>query len=168
MARAFVPPQPMLASSSFIDVPCLTNSRILQESVTEICVSYEAVRSTLLTSEGVQTAGGPAPYILLAAAVAVPLFAIAKFTYSSYIIPKAAEQLETETKELAPKLWNEVKEEFEDGQILEQRPDLMGQLFKKIQPYLLKELAEQMEEDMGLRSEEIPISDSSEGDTKED
>jgi hypothetical protein len=151
VVSAFAPPSPILAASSSVwtvTLPCL-----LENHVTLNC---EAARvSTLIISEDIY-ATGSVPYVLLAATIAVPILAIAKFLYSSYIIPEAAKQLESETKELAPKLWREMKDELEDGEILEQRPDLMEQLLTKIQPYLLKEIAEQMQEKSESEEEQPP------------
>lgn len=151
VVNAFVPPRPLLAASSPVwaaTLPCLMESHVPLNCVAERV-------STLCISEGMNTAGS-VPHVLVAATIAVPILAIAKFMYSSYIIPEAAKQLESETKELAPKLWREMKDELEDGEILEQRPDLMEQLFTKIQPYLLKEIAEQMQEESEAEEPEPP------------
>jgi hypothetical protein len=50
---------------------------------------------------------------------------------SSWIIPKAAEQIELQAKELDPSLWQEYASRLEPGEVLAMRPDLMQELGKK-------------------------------------
>ncbi|GAX09466.1 hypothetical protein FisN_6Lh155 [Fistulifera solaris] len=149
--NAFLPPRHILADSYSVwtvTVPCLLESYA--------SLTYEAAgSSTLFSPEDIYTSKS-VPFVLLAATIAIPILAVVKFLFSSYIIPEAAKQLESETKELAPKLWREMKDELEDGEILEQRPDLMEKVFTKIQPYLLKEIADQMQERSESEEDEQP------------
>lgn len=137
VATAFLLPRPLLASQSTLDIP-----HQLHDFPIECYETYVASSRTLLSMEPLkQLTGRLLPNVLLGVAIIVLLFAGAKLLYSFFILPEAAEQLESETKELAPKIWKDVNQKFEDGEKLEERPDLMQELFLRIRPYLDRELA---------------------------
>ena len=71
------------------------------------------------------------------------VFALAGLTYlfASILIPKAAEQLEKEAKELAPDLWEEYQAKLGEGETMATRPDLMQELGNKLQPLLDAKIA---------------------------
>mmetsp|Transcript_14071 Transcript_14071/g.18492 ORF Transcript_14071/g.18492 Transcript_14071/m.18492 type:complete len:192 (+) Transcript_14071:63-638(+) len=72
------------------------------------------------------------------------VFGAAGLTYifASFLIPKAAEQLERETKEMAPELWAEYEAKLEPGQVLAMRPDLMQELGNAMQPVIEQKIAD--------------------------
>lgn len=165
LTDALMPPQPFLPSTWILEPRCPVDSGVFHGSVGGTYANCEALSSTLLTFEDIshiQISGVSARNIVLVTTIVVFFLAGAKFLYSSYILPEGAKQLEAETKDLAPKLWKDVKNKIGDDEKLAERPDLMQELFKKIQPFLLKEIATQMEEEISL-SEEKPAPRSDHG-----
>ena len=84
----------------------------------------------------------------IAVGITAILFLLAGLTYltASVIVPAAAKELEKECKELAPELWDEYQTKLEPGQTMGQRPDLMQELGKKIQPLLDAKIERQFAE----------------------
>ena len=60
-------------------------------------------------------------FFIVLTAAAFGLTALAYIT-AAFIVPKAAEQLENDTKRLRPGLWEEYQAKLEDGQTMAQRP----------------------------------------------
>ena len=60
-------------------------------------------------------------FFIVLTAAAFGLTALAYIT-AAVIVPKAAEQLENDTKRLRPGLWEEYQAKLEDGQTMAQRP----------------------------------------------
>ena len=71
-------------------------------------------------------------FFIVLTAAAFGLTALAYIT-AAVIVPKAAEQLENDTKRLRPGLWEEYQAKLEDGQTMAQRP---GEYETKIHVYL--------------------------------
>ena len=67
-------------------------------------------------------------FVVLSAAV-FGITAIAYLT-AAFLVPKAAEQLEQDTKRLRPGLWEEYEGKLEEGQEMVNRPDLLQELGK--------------------------------------
>jgi hypothetical protein len=65
---------------------------------------------------------------------------------SSWIIPKAAEQIELQAKELDPALWQEYASKLEPGEVLAMRPDLMQELGEKVQALTIEKFEQIQEE----------------------
>ena len=63
--------------------------------------------------------------------------AIVNFT-GAFPVPKAAEQLEKDTKRLRPGLWEEYEAKLEDGESMVNRPDLLQELGNFMQPIIVK------------------------------
>jgi len=63
------------------------------------------------------------------------------FTYfvATFVVPKAAEQLESDTKRLRPDLWAEYEAKLEPGESMMTRPDLLQELGNKMQPIIMGE-----------------------------
>jgi len=69
----------------------------------------------------------------------IAVLAAVAILFSTFIIPKAAEQLEKQAKELDPALWQEYESKLEPGEVLAMRPDLMQSLGEKVQAKALAE-----------------------------
>ena len=65
------------------------------------------------------------------------LFAGISILIANDIVPKAAAQLEKETKELRPDLWEEYSAKLDDGDTFASRPDLLSELGTIMQPIIL-------------------------------
>lgn len=75
------------------------------------------------------------------------IFFLVGLTYvmAAVIIPQAAQQLERQTKELDPDLWDLYAAKLEPGQTLDQRPDLMQELGEKMQTLMEAKFNEQQQ-----------------------
>lgn len=71
-------------------------------------------------------------FIVVAAAV-FGITAIAYLT-AAFLVPRAAEQLEQDTKRLRPELWDEYEAKLEEGESMVNRPDLLQELGKPSSP----------------------------------
>jgi hypothetical protein len=77
--------------------------------------------------------------------IVVVLFGVT-ILLSSWVIPKAAEQIELQAKELDPALWQEYASRLEPGEVLAMRPDLMQELGKKVQALTMEKFEKMQEE----------------------
>lgn len=77
----------------------------------------------------------------IAIAIGGIIAVLAAFTilFSTFIIPRAAEQLEKQARELDPGMWQEYEQKLEPGETLAMRPDLMQELGNKVQAKALAE-----------------------------
>lgn len=75
----------------------------------------------------------------IAVGVVAVLFLIAGLTVltATVLVPKAAEQLEEETRALRPELWEEFQRRLAPGETLVQRPDLLQELGNIMQPIII-------------------------------
>ena len=82
-------------------------------------------------------------FIVITAAV----FGLAGLTYitAAFIVPKAAEQLERDTKRLRPGLWEEYIAKLEEGETMANRPDLLQELGNIMQPIITKDYEDEAE-----------------------
>ena len=82
-------------------------------------------------------------FIVITAAV----FGLAGLTYitAAFIVPKAAEQLERDTKRLRPGLWEEYTAKLEEGETMANRPDLLQELGNIMQPIIAKDYEDEAE-----------------------
>lgn len=73
--------------------------------------------------------------------ITASIFGITAIAYltASFLVPKAAEQLERDTKRLRPGLWEEYQDKLEDGETMVNRPDLLQDLGNVMQPIIVKE-----------------------------
>jgi hypothetical protein len=55
------------------------------------------------------------------------------YMMAAFIIPQAAKELERQTKELDPSLWEEYQAKLQSGETMDMRPDLMQELGNKVQ-----------------------------------
>ena len=75
-------------------------------------------------------------FIVLTAAI-FGLTAIAYLT-AAFLVPKAAEQLEEDTKRLRPGLWEEYEAKLNEGESMVNRPDLLQELGNIMQPIIVE------------------------------
>jgi len=75
-------------------------------------------------------------FIVLTAAI-FGLTALAYLT-AAFLVPKAAEQLELDTKRLRPGLWEEYERKLNDGESMVNRPDLLQELGNIMQPIIVE------------------------------
>jgi len=82
-------------------------------------------------------------FIVLSAAV----FGLAALTFitAAVIVPKAAEQLEEDTKRLRPGLWEEYEAKLDEGEVMAMRPDLLQELGNVMQPIIISNYEEEAE-----------------------
>ena len=86
-------------------------------------------------------------FVVITAAV----FGLSALVYltAAFIVPKAAEQLERDTKRLRPGLWEEYTAKLEDGQTMANRPDLLQELGNIMQPIIAKDYEDQYQQQVG-------------------
>lgn len=84
--------------------------------------------------EGVRT------FFTVIAALVFGFFGLT-FITAAFIVPKAAQQLETDTKRLRPGLWEEYEAKLnkEAGETMATRPDLLQELGNIMQPIIIKD-----------------------------
>uniref|UniRef100_A0A7S1ZHW6 Uncharacterized protein n=1 Tax=Trieres chinensis TaxID=1514140 RepID=A0A7S1ZHW6_TRICV len=92
----------------------------------------EAIAAANASLEGVRT------FFAVVAAIVFGLVGFAYFT-AAVIVPKAAAQLEQDTKRLRPGLWEEYEAKLEEGQTMATRPDLLQQLGDIMRPVIIQE-----------------------------
>jgi hypothetical protein len=97
--------------------------------------------SSFLVSDAMQIVTN----VLVGVGGIVVVLAGVAFLLSSFIIPKAAEQIEVQAKELDPALWQEYADKLEPGEVLAMRPDLMQELGNKVQALALSKFEEMQE-----------------------
>jgi hypothetical protein len=92
----------------------------------------------------------------VAIGITVIVFFLAGFAYftAAILIPKAAEQLELECKELAPELWEEYASKLGPGETLATRPDLLQELGNKITP-LIEQKIRREQQDRGFSDDGV-------------
>ena len=75
-------------------------------------------------------------FIVITAAI-FGLTALAYLT-AAFLVPKAAEQLEEDTKRLRPGLWEEYEAKLGEGESMVNRPDLLQELGNIMQPIIVE------------------------------
>ena len=75
------------------------------------------------------------------AVLAALVFGAFGLTYfvAAFIVPKAAEQLEADTRRLRPGLWEEYEAKLEPGQTMATRPDILQELGEVMRPIILED-----------------------------
>ena len=78
------------------------------------------------------------------AVITAVVFGFAGLTYvtAAFIVPKAAEQLENDTKRLRPGLWEEFEAKLGEGETMASRPDLLQELGNIMQPIIIADFEE--------------------------
>mmetsp|Transcript_23839 Transcript_23839/g.38688 ORF Transcript_23839/g.38688 Transcript_23839/m.38688 type:complete len:201 (+) Transcript_23839:102-704(+) len=137
LSNAFVAPSP----SQRVQYKKSTSLSVLPE-VNQFLLADGLSAATRMGDTDMSYLSGPLStlrtfFIVILASV-FGLTAIAYLT-ASFLVPKAAEQLERDTKRLDPGLWLEYEQKLEDGESMVNRPDLLQELGNKIQPLIVKE-----------------------------
>lgn len=100
--------------------------------------------STLLLSDGMSAAAmdpsgslsGLRTFFIVVGAVVVGFVLLATFT-AAFVVPKAAEQLESDTKRLRPGLWEDFEARLGEGEMMVARPDLLQELGDIMKPVIV-------------------------------
>ncbi|KAL7539666.1 hypothetical protein ACHAXR_010059 [Thalassiosira sp. AJA248-18] len=79
--------------------------------------------------------------------VTAAIFGVTAIVYltAAFLVPKAAEQLERDTKRLRPGLWEEYESKMETGETMVNRPDLLQELGNTMQPIIAEEYEKEYE-----------------------
>lgn len=95
----------------------------------------QAVAQANSALEGVRTF-----FIIITAVV----FGLAGLTFvtAAFIVPQAASRLEEDTKRIKPGLWEEYEAKLLEGETMAQRPDLLQELGKIMQPLIIADFEE--------------------------
>ena len=81
---------------------------------------------------------GVRTFFAVLTALAFGLFGLTYFV-AAFIVPKAAEQLEADTKRLRPGLWEEYEAKLEPGQTMATRPDILQELGDVMRPIIIED-----------------------------
>jgi hypothetical protein len=94
------------------------------------------------------------------AIITVLVVGLAGLTYATaaFIVPKAAERLEKDTKRLRPGLWEEYEAKLGEGATMANRPDLLEELGNIMQPIIIADF-EQSAEGQNVEKSTVSIKD---------
>jgi len=151
-ADAFVAPATFVARGTSLNAlpeSILSSLMLADEQAVSDVISY----SDVLGSDVMQQGGGIMETVTsVLRAITGVVFLLARLTYvtAAVLIPQAAKQLENQTKELDPDLWDEYQAKLEPGQTLDQRPDLMQELGDIMQ----KKLSDKFDEAQSASNEQ--------------
>ena len=81
---------------------------------------------------------GVRTFFAVLTALVFGLFGLTYFV-AAFIVPKAAEQLEADTRRLRPGLWEEYEAKLEPGQTMATRPDILQELGDVMRPIILED-----------------------------
>jgi len=93
--------------------------------------------STILLREEINSSLELLKSVLIAIGAVVVGFAALTFVTINFVVPKAAEQLEADTKRLKPELWEEYQAKLEEGETMSTRPDLLQELGTIMKPFVM-------------------------------
>jgi hypothetical protein len=110
-----------------------TSTVLLSDETTE---AVDAIVNSADTGGLMDQAGGILQTVLVVATAILFLLAGLTYVAGAILIPAAAKELEKECKELAPELWDEYMAKLGEGETIAQRPDLMEELGKKLNPIM--------------------------------
>jgi len=106
---------------------------------TEEIAEASAAAAIADDSGGILNGLGGVVYNLGIAATAILFFAAGgTYLFGNWIMPKAAEELEKECKELNPELWDKYQKLLPPGTTMFQNPELMRKLGAELQPLVEK------------------------------
>ena len=131
---AFLAPIPTVinrssAATKLRGLPCLTSFSVADGLSAATYIDKPEISGALSTLRTF--------FIVLTASV----FGITALAYltAAFLVPKAAEQLEQDTKKLRPGLWEEYEAKLNDGETMVNRPDLLQELGNIMQPIILEQ-----------------------------
>ena len=81
---------------------------------------------------------GVRTFFAVLTALVFGLFGLTYFV-AAFIVPKAAEQLEADTRRLRPGLWEEYEAKLEPGQTMATRPDILQELGDVMRPIIIED-----------------------------
>eukprot|EP00543_Licmophora_paradoxa_P006011 CAMPEP_0202458616 /NCGR_PEP_ID=MMETSP1360-20130828/26494_1 /ASSEMBLY_ACC=CAM_ASM_000848 /TAXON_ID=515479 /ORGANISM="Licmophora paradoxa, Strain CCMP2313" /LENGTH=185 /DNA_ID=CAMNT_0049079239 /DNA_START=16 /DNA_END=573 /DNA_ORIENTATION=- len=98
---------------------------------------------SLLIADGIMDSiGGPLITVLEVILIIGSLLFGLTYLSASFLIPKAAEQLEEQCKQLDPALWAEYEAKLQPGEVMAMRPDLLQELGNKVTDLMGKQMDE--------------------------
>lgn len=99
----------------------------------------ETGSSILLSDDGQAISGALEGLRTFFIAITAIVFGFAGLTYftAAVVVPKAAEQLEKDTRRLRPGLWEEFEAKLEPGETMAMRPDVLQELGNIMQPLII-------------------------------
>ncbi|KAL7463393.1 hypothetical protein ACHAXS_003764 [Conticribra weissflogii] len=127
-------------------------------TTTTTTATKAAIIPSLLLSDGLSAAtyandlSGPLSTLRLFFIVAIgSIFGITALAYltAAFLIPRAAQQLERDTKRLRPDLWEEYQAKLGEGESMVNRPDLLQELGNLMQPIIVSEYEREAAETFG-------------------
>eukprot|EP00970_Alexandrium_tamarense_P007644 scaffold1447_cov196-Alexandrium_tamarense.AAC.13 len=88
--------------------------------------------------------------------IAAAIFGITALVYltAAFLVPKAAQQLEEDTKRLRPDLWDEYQAKLNEGESMVNRPDLLQELGNKMQPIIVADFERSAEQKYGKKEKD--------------
>lgn len=113
----------------------------------------EATKAFATTAEDpsiLSQIGGTLRTVAVAATALIFLVAGVALVTANVLVPKAAEQLEEETRALRPDLWEEYQRKLGPGETLVSRPDLLQELGNLMQPIILANAEQKARQEAGV------------------
>ena len=111
------------------------NSLIVASDPTTAITDITTTNDIIMTNPALETLR---TFFIILTSIIFGLFGLTYIT-AAFIIPKAAEQLENDTKRLRPGLWEEYEGKLKEGETMSSRPDLLQELGNIMQPIIIKD-----------------------------
>ncbi|KAL3803801.1 hypothetical protein HJC23_003963 [Cyclotella cryptica] len=133
-SNAFLAPIPTVMNRS----PTITNLQGLP-SLNSFAVADGLSAATYINKPEISGALSTLRSFFLVLTAAV--FGVTALAYltAAFLVPKAAEQLEQDTKKLRPGLWEEYEAKLNEGEQMVNRPDLLQELGNIMQPIIMEQ-----------------------------
>lgn len=141
VADAFVSPSPRIgvrrSTPTSLDALPEFNPFLLSDGLSAATYMRGDAGGDLTSS----LAGGLSALRTFLIVVTAAIFGITAIAYltAAFLVPKAAEQLERDTRRLRPGLWEEYEAKLEAGETMANRPDLLQELGNFMQPLIVQE-----------------------------
>lgn len=152
-AEAFVPPRPLsqatrsaaagplgiIAPVDTLDTLVSTASVLLADEtglIRDLAPAAAADAAAAVDTDSLLS--GLRTFFAVLSALVFGAFGLTYFV-AAFIVPKAAEQLEADTRRLRPGLWEEYETKLEAGQTMATRPDILQELGEVMRPVILED-----------------------------
>lgn len=111
---------------------------MMPSSPTELSQLTTSPLTTIVVADAVEIVKN----VFLTVGVIVALLFGTALIFSTFVIPKAAEQLENQARDLDPELWDEYQAKLGPNEILAMRPELMQELGDKVRAKMIAKFEE--------------------------
>ena len=138
LPKAFLVSQHVLRAS-----PCSGYPLHATVPATPVLEASSAIASSPSSSLIVADALGVISNIVLVVGGLFGVLLLFAVLFISFIIPKAAEELERQVQKDYPELWEEYSAQLKEGELLASRPDLIQELGEKIQALQMEQFESQ-------------------------